>query len=143
MRSYILFLVHPIGMYSSYWTGFLSDQFRKVKVVLFLPYFIPANQIEDLFLWKTDLSAFSQCHYWIDTSCNCCRFLLVRFYEWMPFFTLCKGVDRQFSISLWLHIVFFLEQSNDIRDVLMNYPNSCLKKVVEENICQVRNSHQV
>ena len=88
----LVFSTSRRGMYSSYWTGFLSNQFRKVKVDFPLPYFISANQVQDSFLWKTDLYPISQWHDWIYTSCRSCRFLLARFYEWKPFFTLWKGV---------------------------------------------------
>ena len=34
------------------WKKFLSNQFGKVKVAFYLPYFIPTNQIQDSFFGK-------------------------------------------------------------------------------------------
>ena len=59
-----LFLVHPF-MGCTHPIEFLSNQFRKVKVVFFLPYFISANQVQDLNTWKDRLKPSDQYHFTI------------------------------------------------------------------------------
>ncbi len=80
----VIFSTSRQGMYSSYWTGFLSNQFRKVKVDFSLPYFISTNPDQGLHSLIDRLIPTDQWNDWIYHGSSCCRFLLASSYHWMP-----------------------------------------------------------
>ena len=85
------------GMYSSYWTGFLSNQFGKVNLVSYLPYFISTNPIQASFLGIDRPEVHDQCHDWI---------IIMIFHD--------RSIMKCNEFKKCLY-----------RDVLMNYLNSC------------------